>query len=172
MGAPKSNTLTPRDLEVAALVWRCFKTEPQIDFEKLAQLAKFKNPASASACWNPIKKKLMSNAGGADANSAPSAPSTPATGGRKRKNVPSTDDADDDDKATPAPKARKKAAYSSARGKKTASLTPVADADDDDEERAAPAVKKEEPGGDAGDDEALDGFAFLAAFDPSEPYAA
>ncbi|GME64445.1 Gpi transamidase component pig-u [Neofusicoccum parvum] len=172
MGAPKSNTLTPRDLEVAALVWRCFKTEPQIDFEKLAQLAKFKNPASASACWNPIKKKLMSNAGGADANNASSAPSTPATGGRKRKNVPSTDDADDDDKATPAPKARKKAAYSSARGKKTASLTPVADADDDDEERAAPAVKKEEPGGDAGDDEALDGFAFLAAFDPSEPYAA
>lgn len=30
MGAPKSNTLTPRDLEVVAWAWQCLKTEPQV----------------------------------------------------------------------------------------------------------------------------------------------
>ncbi|KAL1390989.1 hypothetical protein HDK64DRAFT_266204, partial [Phyllosticta capitalensis] len=78
MGAPKNNNLTPRDLEVAAFVWRCFKTEPTIDFAALAKVAHFKNAASASACWGATKKKLLAQGrAGGSASTATASPATP-----------------------------------------------------------------------------------------------
>ncbi|KAF2994867.1 hypothetical protein E8E14_000659 [Neopestalotiopsis sp. 37M] len=63
MASPKKPVLTARETELAGLVWQCFEIEPKVNFKKLAELAGFKNAATASACWGPAKKKLMANAG-------------------------------------------------------------------------------------------------------------
>ena len=78
---------------------------PQIDTDKLAQLAGFSNGKSANASWLVIKKKLLN---GATVDAA-----TAATNPKKGKGKAATNgDADVDDEATPAkaaPKQRSKA---------------------------------------------------------------
>ncbi|KAI1077963.1 hypothetical protein F5B20DRAFT_248912 [Whalleya microplaca] len=94
--APKSSAgsqLSPRDMEVLAKAWHCFETEPSINYQKLADVAGFKNVQSARACFLPIKKRLMSSAvdvsaenGGASTASAVSPTrATPTKTPRKRK---------------------------------------------------------------------------------------
>ncbi|KAH9992702.1 hypothetical protein F4779DRAFT_239435 [Xylariaceae sp. FL0662B] len=122
--APKTSAgaqLSQRDMEVLAKAWHCFENEPTINWQKLAEVAGFKNGPSARACFLPIKKKLISyakEAEGGDGASTVSAPtpspakSTPAGTPRKRKAdmektprstkkaraaVTNVDDDDDDD---------------------------------------------------------------------------
>ncbi|KAI6087666.1 hypothetical protein F4821DRAFT_258719 [Hypoxylon rubiginosum] len=58
---PKSvaGALTARDMEILAIAWSCFDGNPKLDWNKLAELASFKNVQTARACFLPIKKKLM-----------------------------------------------------------------------------------------------------------------
>ncbi|KAK6086027.1 hypothetical protein SCUP515_00387 [Seiridium cupressi] len=65
MSSDSKPKMSARDLELAGLVWQCFETDPKVDYKKLAEIAGFKNPATASACWLPVKKKLMAAASGA-----------------------------------------------------------------------------------------------------------
>ncbi|KAK7557821.1 hypothetical protein IWX91DRAFT_369757, partial [Phyllosticta citricarpa] len=106
MGQPKSNNLTPRDLEIAAAAWKCFKTEPSIDYAKLAEVAGFKNAASASACWNTTKKKLFASSTASNDNASPGTPKTPAS--RKRKATPAKKSTGEDAfEGTPSKKGKK-----------------------------------------------------------------
>ncbi|KAF4311534.1 gpi transamidase component pig-u [Botryosphaeria dothidea] len=166
MAPPKSATLSPRDLEVAGKIWLCFKTEPQIDYQKLAQVAGFKNAASASACWGPIKKKLMGQVGDGKTSST----STPSSARSKRKGSSSyTDDNDDDDEfpSTPTPKAKKaKKAISSARVKGHSSSPAVHEISDNEKVGGKLAVKRV----DKFDDEQLDTMNYFNTLDPDEPF--
>ncbi|KAK7544385.1 uncharacterized protein J3D65DRAFT_663636 [Phyllosticta citribraziliensis] len=108
MGQPKSNNLTTRDFEIAAAAWKCFKTEPAIDYVKLAELAGFKNAASASACWNSTKKKLFAQGSGAagTGTASPATAKTPAS--RKRKAASAKKSAGEDvTEGTPSKKGKK-----------------------------------------------------------------
>lgn len=166
MSPPKSVTLSPRDLEIAGKIWLCFKAEPQIDYQKLAQVAGFKNAASASACWGPIKKKLMGQVGDGKTSST----STPSSARNKRKAVPSyLDDNDDDDEfpSTPTPKAKKaKKAVSSVRVKGHSSSPAVHEISDNEEAGGKLAVKRE----DKFDDEQLATMNYFNTLDPDEPF--
>ncbi|KAI0173176.1 hypothetical protein GGR52DRAFT_542170 [Hypoxylon sp. FL1284] len=64
MMAPKSAiaNFTDRDMEVLAIAWQCMDEHPRINWQKLADLAHFKNVDSARACFTPIKRKLMQSA--------------------------------------------------------------------------------------------------------------
>lgn len=56
--------LTARDLELVVVAFQCLKDRRtfQINYGKLADLAGLKNPASGSAAWSVVRKKLSSNA--------------------------------------------------------------------------------------------------------------
>lgn len=102
--------LTQRDLEILSKAWGAMKTQPEIDYEKLAEACGMTNPRSASNAWSMIKKKLFANTPDGAAKSE-----TPA---KKRKapakKTPAKDaavknEAADDDleaEATPMKKAR------------------------------------------------------------------
>ncbi|KAH8648443.1 hypothetical protein BX600DRAFT_442735 [Xylariales sp. PMI_506] len=107
-------SLTPRELEIAGLVWQCFESDPKVNYVKLAEIARFKNPASASACWLPIKKKLIAAAsagssgeGGASGGGG-GTPSKGKGSATKRKNAPAKDSGDSPE--TPTKKARGRSA--------------------------------------------------------------
>lgn len=69
----------------------------QIDFDKLAEIANFKNKASAQACFGPVKKKLMSTDG---------VVATPSKGGKRA--APTDGEGDDNPTPTKKPRARAK----------------------------------------------------------------
>ncbi|KAH0363561.1 hypothetical protein KCU65_g7303, partial [Aureobasidium melanogenum] len=131
--APKP-ALSARDVEVLATAFQCLKTPAEIDFDKLAERAGYKNASSARACFQDIKKKLRA-VGDDDANKK----SAPAKS-RKRKQLASPSDSspmtlagssppinsDDDELKAPAKKMTK------ARGKKskkTIATTPETEED-------------------------------------------
>ncbi|KAL7629863.1 hypothetical protein AAE478_001386 [Parahypoxylon ruwenzoriense] len=69
--------LSAREMEILAKTWQCFEDTPKIDWQKLADIAGFKNLQTARACFAPIKKKLAIAAGQIE----PPTPATPATPG-------------------------------------------------------------------------------------------
>ncbi|TPX10320.1 uncharacterized protein E0L32_008725 [Thyridium curvatum] len=86
--------LSSRDIEVLVCALYCQKHEPQrgsaadlqIDYHALAARAGFKNGASASACYRPIKNKLDAFIAAKDAeNDALGLTCAPVTPSRKRK---------------------------------------------------------------------------------------
>ncbi|KAI1499248.1 hypothetical protein F5X99DRAFT_411269 [Biscogniauxia marginata] len=80
--------LTQRDLEILAAAWNCFDSQPTINWDKLAEIAGFKNASSARACFLPIKKKVLGNTpASASGPSAPTASTTmfQGSGGIGRK---------------------------------------------------------------------------------------
>ncbi|OIW26219.1 Clavaminate synthase-like protein [Coniochaeta ligniaria NRRL 30616] len=111
----KVGDLTQRDLEILSKAWGAMKTQPEIDYEKLAEACGMTNPRSASNAWSMIKKKLFANTPSADGAAKADTPA------RKRKaptkKTPAKDaavkdeDADDDLEAaaTPTKKARARA---------------------------------------------------------------
>ncbi|OTA63319.1 hypothetical protein K449DRAFT_381812 [Hypoxylon sp. EC38] len=126
--------LSYREMEILAKAWQCFDDPPKINWQKLAEIAPFKNPATARACFQPIKKKLVATYGGPAAVESGETNATPkgrgkrkadnqmAAGTVKKAKVPakplalsSTDD-DDDEYAMPKQKAGSK--KSGALGKK------------------------------------------------------
>ncbi|KAJ9156848.1 hypothetical protein NKR19_g4125 [Coniochaeta hoffmannii] len=82
-GAPdKFNGLTQRDLEILSHAWGAMKTQPEIDYQKLADACGMTNPRSASNAWSMIKKKLFINVPAPNKGDGTAAPATP---GKKRK---------------------------------------------------------------------------------------
>ncbi|KAI1103869.1 hypothetical protein F4804DRAFT_215807 [Jackrogersella minutella] len=80
----KGINLTTRDMEILSKAWQCFEGSPKLDWQKLADIAPFKNAATARACFLPIKKKLATAAG--ESSTADSGePSTPVKVNGKRK---------------------------------------------------------------------------------------
>ncbi|KAI0832264.1 hypothetical protein F5Y06DRAFT_281093 [Hypoxylon sp. FL0890] len=76
--------LSPRDMEILAKAWQCFDEAPKINWQKLAEVANFKNAATARACFTPIKKKLAA-ASGVHAPAESGEPTAAAKGRGKRK---------------------------------------------------------------------------------------
>ncbi|RYP29240.1 hypothetical protein DL767_006839 [Monosporascus sp. MG133] len=106
--------LSARESELVAKAWQCLKTEPQIDFNKFAELCGYKNEATARVSWGAVRKKL--------AEAASAAPSGPA--GSKRKAA--------GPKPVPQPTAKPVAAVAAA----------LVTSDDDDENEAGPPPSK------------------------------
>ncbi|ORY67550.1 uncharacterized protein BCR38DRAFT_522459 [Pseudomassariella vexata] len=93
--APKATgVLTEREMQVLGIAWQCFTSPPEIDVPKLAALAGFGNPRSATNCLANAKKKIMAlgnasvagNTDDGDINGP--GPSTPAKAKTPRKRAP------------------------------------------------------------------------------------
>ncbi|KAI4843105.1 hypothetical protein E4T44_06926 [Aureobasidium sp. EXF-8845] len=114
---PPKSTLSARDIEVVAAAFQCLKTPPDIDWDKLAEKAGYKNGPSARACFQDIKKRLRSTAGDETA--------TPATNTNNRKPT--------------VPRKRKQPQSPSSSSATLTSSSPTADSDN---ETNAPPTKK------------------------------
>ncbi|KAI0873262.1 hypothetical protein GGS24DRAFT_501965 [Hypoxylon argillaceum] len=82
----KDGELSKKEMAILGLAWKCFQTEPKIDWEKLAELGGYTNPRSAQNLLYGAKKKLNAEINGgdnADADNNQSVASTPK--GKKRK---------------------------------------------------------------------------------------
>ena len=99
---------------------------PQVDYEKLAELAGLKNDKTASAVWGPIKKKLLSGS----TNGEVVTPKSSKAKGAKAVNTP-----DGEDEATPTKtivkKPRKTKSKATAEVKEEALTSPKLNNDDD-----------------------------------------
>ncbi|KAH0150725.1 hypothetical protein KCU67_g10543, partial [Aureobasidium melanogenum] len=87
---PPKNALSARDVEVLAAAFQCLKTPPEIDFDKLAERAGYKNGQSARACFQDIKKKLRATGSDIDGDNANKKPTIAKP--RKRKQLSSPSD--------------------------------------------------------------------------------
>ncbi|OTB03861.1 hypothetical protein M426DRAFT_321350 [Hypoxylon sp. CI-4A] len=122
-GTPmKDLHLSSRDMEVLAKAWQCFEGDPKINWAKLAEVAPFKNVATARACFNPIRKKLALAAAGGASKADAGDPATPTKAGKRKAAAQKT------------PGSGKKA---KANGKVLAS----AKSDDDDDDEAHAKIK-------------------------------
>ncbi|KAF2440713.1 hypothetical protein P171DRAFT_106571 [Karstenula rhodostoma CBS 690.94] len=70
-----------REMEVLALAWQCFESEPKIDIKKLARLTGY-TEGSASVTIGKIKRKLKTHGGDAGATPAVTPKKTPKSGKR------------------------------------------------------------------------------------------
>ncbi|KAI0599611.1 hypothetical protein F4775DRAFT_550657 [Biscogniauxia sp. FL1348] len=128
----QSMELTENETRIMGLAWRCFTSQPEIDWQKLADMGGYKNHRSCQNILAGAKKKLAA----ASANLGSVKAGRPAGGGRKRKataEAVAKDDDDDDDNSdgdddgpSPAKKAKKTTA-----ALKTAARSAHADDDDD-----------------------------------------
>ncbi|KAK6000246.1 hypothetical protein QM012_003878 [Aureobasidium pullulans] len=82
--------LSSRDVEVLAAAFQCLKTPAEIDFDKLAGKAGYKNGSSARACFQDIKKKLRATGNDIDGDNANKKPTVAKS--RKRKQLSSPSD--------------------------------------------------------------------------------
>ncbi|KAM0277593.1 hypothetical protein ACHAQH_005712 [Verticillium albo-atrum] len=57
--APAKVQLSDREQEILSKAWNCMKTQPEIDYARLAAATGMTNPRSASNAWGAIKKKLF-----------------------------------------------------------------------------------------------------------------
>ncbi|KAI2463892.1 hypothetical protein F4781DRAFT_97114 [Annulohypoxylon bovei var. microspora] len=135
--AEKKCDITEKEAKVLALAWMCFKTQPEINIEKLAKLAGYSSPKSISNMICGVKKKAAAFAinegnGGegpsTPANRASKAPKAKATRtpvSRKRK-AAGDNEGDSSDPTTPTRSKR-------ARGKKAALSKVVVEYDDSED---------------------------------------
>ncbi|KAG9663264.1 hypothetical protein KCU64_g1420, partial [Aureobasidium melanogenum] len=86
---PPKNALSSRDVEVLAAAFQCLKTPPEIDFNKLAERAGYKNGQSARACFQDIKKKLRAAGNDLDGDNADKKPTINKSTKRKQVSSPS-----------------------------------------------------------------------------------
>ncbi|KAF1973038.1 hypothetical protein BU23DRAFT_554580 [Bimuria novae-zelandiae CBS 107.79] len=86
MAKEEAVSFSTREMEVLALAWQCFESEPKIDIKKLARLTGYTD-GSASATISKIKRKLKTHAaeiGDNDANATPAAAAkTPRSTGKR-----------------------------------------------------------------------------------------
>ncbi|KAK4549121.1 hypothetical protein LTR36_007578 [Oleoguttula mirabilis] len=75
--AAENTTLTTAEYKLLALAWKSFESVPKVNNKKLAELGKYKTPASANSCWYALKKKLLSADDTASSTAATSAKSSP-----------------------------------------------------------------------------------------------
>ncbi|KAI1372512.1 hypothetical protein F4677DRAFT_432457 [Hypoxylon crocopeplum] len=147
MASPKKTTdLTEKETQVLAMAWKCFKSPPEVDFEKLAGLTGYSNPRSVGNVMTSIRKKIA--AAEAIANGDAEGPSTPVKATPKakakvtrstRKRKTARDDEDDSENpVTPTPSKR-------LRSKKaTLSKSIVDDVDSGSEKDKNGIMKKED----------------------------
>ncbi|KAI1127230.1 hypothetical protein F5Y10DRAFT_266303 [Nemania abortiva] len=66
---PKTNDgeLTLKEKAILGLAWKCFQSEPKIDWDKLASLGGYTNPRSAQNLLSVAKKKLNASIDATDA---------------------------------------------------------------------------------------------------------
>ncbi|KAH6695401.1 hypothetical protein F5X68DRAFT_272767 [Plectosphaerella plurivora] len=119
--APQKLSLTDREQEILSKAWNCMKTQPEIDYVKLAAETGMTNPRSASNAWSALKKKLFTGV-----------PPTPRT---KKATAAAAALAGDDGEATPAAKRKRTPAK-----KKVAPVDDGADDMDIDAEGAGDAT--------------------------------
>ncbi|KAI1800234.1 hypothetical protein F4811DRAFT_540148 [Daldinia bambusicola] len=124
--ADKKVVFTEKEAQVLATAWICFKTHPDIDFEKLADLTGYTNPRSVQNVINAVKKKVAEG----DKSPTTTPKSTKSTtkakttpGPRKRK-VSRKDEDDGSDLIPSTPSKR-------ARGMKRTLSKETVDDDDD-----------------------------------------
>ncbi|KAI1100031.1 hypothetical protein F4804DRAFT_59397 [Jackrogersella minutella] len=136
----KKNEITEKESKVLALAWLCFKTQPEIDNEKLAKLAGYQNPKSVSNVICSVKKKIAALASAEDDNggegpsmltnrASKAKPKAPKAASRKRK-AARDDEGDSSDLVTPTPSKR-------ARGKKAVASKATVKADDSEPDNKA-----------------------------------
>ncbi|KAI1496066.1 hypothetical protein F5X99DRAFT_425230 [Biscogniauxia marginata] len=80
--------LTENEVRILGLAWQCFKTDPEIDWKKLADLGGYTNPNSCRNIVRGAKKKITEAFGASSAG-----PSRPL----KRKSGKGTTTEEDDD---------------------------------------------------------------------------
>ncbi|KAI1658570.1 hypothetical protein F4813DRAFT_38400 [Daldinia decipiens] len=121
----KKNDITEKEAQVLAMSWKCFKTPPEVDYDKLAKLTGYTNTKSVQNVLYAVKKKIENGDEGpaTPAKRTPKAKATPAS--RKRK-VARNDEEDGDDTITSTPRKR-------VRGKKLTLSKETANDDDDSE---------------------------------------
>ncbi|THV78983.1 hypothetical protein D6D29_07248 [Aureobasidium pullulans] len=83
--APKN--FTQRDMDLMAAAFQSLKTPPEIDYNKLAEKAGYKNAATARVCFMDTKKKLFANDGDA-AGAAVSKKRAPAKSNKRKQPTP------------------------------------------------------------------------------------
>ncbi|KAI1413916.1 hypothetical protein F5Y13DRAFT_188892 [Hypoxylon sp. FL1857] len=84
--------LTAREVEILGKVWQCFDEQPKINWQKLAEVASFKNAATARACFTPIKRKLAAASGEQAPAEAGEATAVAKGRGKRKAEVPKTPD--------------------------------------------------------------------------------
>ena len=55
-------SLTDNDRKIVVWAWECFKSPPEVDYDKLTEVGGYKNKASAAPVYAGVKKKLLSAA--------------------------------------------------------------------------------------------------------------
>ncbi|KAI2615312.1 hypothetical protein GGR54DRAFT_612988 [Hypoxylon sp. NC1633] len=119
----KKNDITEKEARVLAMAWKCFKTVPEVDHDKLAKLTGYANPRSVMNLLCGIRKKINC-APGADDDGKDGGANTPAkpvgkdrakatpkatSGPRKRKSrTPSDSEKDEQLDDTPIKRPRSK----------------------------------------------------------------
>ncbi|RYC55726.1 hypothetical protein CHU98_g10482 [Xylaria longipes] len=144
--APKTQEgeLSEKEKAILGYAWKCFDSEPKVDYEKLAGLGGYTNPKSAANILAAAKKKLKTFAGGnADGNGeesvASSSKATPAkkraTPKGKKRNAAEANGTNEDEVETPTPKKLKKAlAKSAAKKGKPVKVEDEVEEDNDEKE--------------------------------------
>ncbi|CAK7205270.1 hypothetical protein SEUCBS139899_008037 [Sporothrix eucalyptigena] len=85
--AAKPSGMSDRDVDMLIKVFKCFKTAPEIDFEKMSKECELSNKKHASTVWYRLKKKMfpdgmpVSTANGDDAEGSTASPNS----GKKRQ---------------------------------------------------------------------------------------
>ncbi|KAI5206397.1 hypothetical protein E4T39_02449 [Aureobasidium subglaciale] len=132
---PKIVGLSQRDTEVVAAAFQCLKTAPEIDYDKLAVKAGYKNGSSARACFQEVKKKLYAHE--SNNSSSTPAPTTTTTTTKKRAPVKKRKQLSPEDGSSPTdsdnePPAKKR-------------RTSKANFGDDEESEVTPVKNKDKP---------------------------
>ncbi|KAI0010816.1 hypothetical protein F4779DRAFT_275372 [Xylariaceae sp. FL0662B] len=160
------NALTDKEMQVLALAWRCFKTQPEVDYQKLADLAGYANPRSVTNLLGVVRRKInasLAEKNGEAGEEGPPTPvkatptpkskktvGTPASRKRKPKDTDAEGDADrEGDPATPTPKRPRAKKNPTPMSKPVAATATAgadadADADADDSDGATAGVVKVE----------------------------
>ncbi|KAI1206062.1 uncharacterized protein F4807DRAFT_244015 [Annulohypoxylon truncatum] len=110
--AQKDVHLSQREMEILSYAWQCFESQPKVNYEKLAEVAAFKNATSARVSFNSVKRKIM-------ASGESSEPCTPTKPRGKRAA---------EDQTTPDSSKKAKLASKSSR-----KILPKVEEEDDDE---------------------------------------
>ncbi|KAF2218936.1 hypothetical protein BDZ85DRAFT_322754 [Elsinoe ampelina] len=129
-GATGAITLSEHDLKLIGMVFQCMVEEPKIDIKKLAGMAGYTNPGSASNAWRTLKTKLgIVPVPKTDDNGVPT---TPASKGRKRTKKDAGGEGEQD---TPAKKPRGRKAKEVAKEEIEEEVkAEIKDESDDDED--------------------------------------
>ncbi|KAI5196005.1 hypothetical protein AUEXF2481DRAFT_541025 [Aureobasidium subglaciale EXF-2481] len=122
--------LSQRDTEVVAAAFQCLKTASEIDYDKLATMAGYKNGPSARACFREVKKKLLAQGSNTPSSTtAPTATKKRASAKKRKQSSPEDSSPPDSNDEAPAKKRRITKAKS----------------DEDEEDEAAPLKNKYKP---------------------------